>query len=76
VGALLRVWSKDNFELLSGIYRCYYKGAINRGQAADTIVTACTTCFYHMDKAVKKDRMELEIYDLPVLVAKAMGIKL
>jgi len=53
------------------------KGRLTEGkQAADTIVTACTTCFYHMDKAVKKDRMELEIYDLPVLVAKAMGIKL
>ena len=45
-------------------------------KAADTIVTACTTCLSHMDKAVKKDGIELEIYDLPVLVAEAMGIKL
>ena len=45
-------------------------------QAADTVVTACTTCFSHMDKAVKKDEIDLEIYDLPVLVTEAMGIKL
>jgi hypothetical protein len=29
-----------------------------------------------MDRAVKKDGIELEIYDLPTLVAEAMGIKL
>jgi heterodisulfide reductase subunit D len=45
-------------------------------RAADTIVTACTSCFSHMDRAVKKDGIELEIYDLPTLVAEAMGIKL
>jgi heterodisulfide reductase subunit D len=45
-------------------------------KAAHTVVTACTTCFSHMDKAVKKDGIELEIYDLPALVAEAMGIKL
>ena len=44
-------------------------------KAADTVVTACTTCFSHMDKAVRKHRIELEIYDLPVLVAEAMGIE-
>ncbi len=44
-------------------------------QAANTIVTACTSCFSHMDKAVKKEGMELKIYDLPTLVAEAMGIK-
>jgi heterodisulfide reductase subunit D len=42
--------------------------------AADTIVTACSTCYGHMDRAIKKDGMDLEIYDLPVFVAKAMGI--
>lgn len=45
-------------------------------KAADIIVTACTSCFSHMDKAVKKDGIELEIYDLPTLVAEAMGIRL
>jgi heterodisulfide reductase subunit D len=45
-------------------------------KAAHTLVTACTTCFSHMDKAVKKEEIELEIYDLPALVAKAVGIKL
>jgi hypothetical protein len=29
-----------------------------------------------MDKAAKKEGMDLEIYDLPKLVAEAMGIKL
>lgn len=44
-------------------------------KAADTIVTACTTCFSHMGRVVRKEGMELEIYDLPLLVAEAMGIK-
>jgi heterodisulfide reductase subunit D len=44
-------------------------------KAADTIVTACTTCFSHMHRLVRKEGMELQIYDLPVLVAEAMGIK-
>jgi heterodisulfide reductase subunit D len=42
--------------------------------AADTIVTACSTCYGHMDRATKKEGVGLEIYDLPVFVAKAMGI--
>jgi heterodisulfide reductase subunit D len=45
-------------------------------KAADTVVTACNTCYNHMDKAVKQEGMELEIYDLTTLVAEAMGIKL
>lgn len=45
-------------------------------QAADTIVTACSTCYNHMDKAARQERMGLEIIDLPILVAKAMGISL
>ncbi len=43
-------------------------------QAASTIVTACSTCYSHMYRSVKKEGMELQIYDLPVLVAEAMGI--
>jgi len=45
-------------------------------QAADTIVTACNTCYHHMDNTVRKEAMDLEIVDMPVLVAKAMGISL
>ncbi|MGD0919240.1 MAG: (Fe-S)-binding protein [Thermodesulfobacteriota bacterium] len=45
-------------------------------QVADTIVTACSTCYNHMDRATRQERMGLEIIDLPVLVAKAMGISL
>ncbi len=44
-------------------------------QTAGTMVTACTTCFSHMDRAAKKEGIELQIYDLPKLVAEAMGIK-
>lgn len=43
-------------------------------QAANTVVTACTTCYQHMDRAARKEDMDLEIYDLPILVAKAMGL--
>ncbi len=43
-------------------------------EAADTIVTACTTCTVHMEKALKQSGMEFELYDLPVFVAEAMGI--
>jgi len=45
-------------------------------QVADTIVTACSTCYNHMDRATRQERMGLEIIDLPILVAKAMGISL
>jgi heterodisulfide reductase subunit D len=43
-------------------------------QAADTIVTACTSCFSHMKKEARKEKMELEIYDFSVLVAEAMEL--
>jgi len=42
--------------------------------AADIIVTSCTTCFSHMHKAAERERMQLQIYDLPVLVAEVMGL--
>jgi heterodisulfide reductase subunit D len=45
-------------------------------QAADTIVTACTSCVSTMNRAAKKQGMELEVCDLSILVAEAMGIKL
>jgi heterodisulfide reductase subunit D len=45
-------------------------------QVADTIVTACTTCFSHMNKAVEKGTIELKIHDLPTVVAEAMEVKI
>lgn len=42
--------------------------------AARTIATACTTCFHHMDRAAGREGMDLEIVDLPLLLARAMGI--
>ena len=45
-------------------------------QAAGTMVTACTSCFNIMDKAARKQGMELEVCDLSTLVAQAMGIEL
>jgi heterodisulfide reductase subunit D len=45
-------------------------------KAADIIVTACNTCYNHMDRVVKQEGMKLKIYDLTTLVAEAMGIKL
>jgi heterodisulfide reductase subunit D len=43
-------------------------------QVAHTIVTACNTCYHHMDKAARQEQMDLEIVDLPVLIAQAMGV--
>jgi heterodisulfide reductase subunit D len=45
-------------------------------EAADTIITACSTCYAHMDRAVEKEGMALDVYDLPIFVAEAMGIVL
>jgi len=42
-------------------------------QAADTIVTGCTTCFSIMNKGVRKQGIELEVCDLSILMAEAMG---
>jgi heterodisulfide reductase subunit D len=44
-------------------------------QAADTIVTACTSCFNTMNRAARKQGMALEVCDLSILVAEAMGLK-
>jgi len=40
----------------------------------DTIVTACTTCATHMNKYVKKEKLQLKVFDLPIFVADAMGL--
>jgi Fe-S oxidoreductase len=44
--------------------------------AAPTLVTACTTCSEHLDRAARDGQVDLKVYDLPVAVAKAMGIEL
>jgi Fe-S oxidoreductase len=43
-------------------------------QVSDTIVTGCTSCFSNMNKVVRKEGIELEVCDISVLVAEAMGI--
>jgi heterodisulfide reductase subunit D len=43
-------------------------------QVADTIVTACTSCFSIINRAAQKEGMEVEVWDLSTLVAEAMGI--
>lgn len=44
-------------------------------RAARTIVTACTTCVSHMNKAARKEGMDVEIVDLSTLAARALGIE-
>jgi heterodisulfide reductase subunit D len=43
-------------------------------QAAATVVTACTTCYQHMGAAARAQEDALEVLDLPLLVAEAMGL--
>jgi len=45
-------------------------------EVADTVVTSCPVCFDHMKNIAKKEKIELQIYDLPLLVAEAMDIQL
>lgn len=45
-------------------------------RAADTIVTACTSCVSTMNKAAKKQGIDIEVCDISVLLAEAMGIEL
>jgi Fe-S oxidoreductase len=45
-------------------------------KAAHTIVTACTTCVSTMKKAAKKQDIDVEVCDISILVAEAMGIEL
>ena len=62
--------------------RCYpkFSEAVSRkrlmqGKAvAETLVTACTTCYQQMDSWARNAEMNLRIYDLPVFVAKALGL--
>jgi Fe-S oxidoreductase len=43
-------------------------------KAAETLVTACTTCFHQLKESARREQLDINLYDLPVLVAEAMGI--
>lgn len=43
---------------------------------ANTLVTACPVCFSHMGRVARKEGIELEVEDLGVMVAEAMGADL
>ncbi len=43
--------------------------------AADILVTACPQCVDNLEAAARQHNLDVKIYDLPVLVAEAMGIK-
>ena len=43
-------------------------------RVADTLITACTSCFSNMTRALKREGIALEVYDISALVAEAMGI--
>jgi heterodisulfide reductase subunit D len=45
-------------------------------EAADHVVTACPVCFNQLRNTAKRENVEIEVYELPVLVAEAMGIEL
>jgi len=42
--------------------------------AAGTLITACPTCYAHMKKTAQTENIDIEIIDLSLLVAEAMGI--
>ncbi|MFH0914096.1 MAG: (Fe-S)-binding protein [Chloroflexota bacterium] len=44
--------------------------------AADILVTSCPQCVDNFTAAIKSDKMNMKVYDLPVFVAEAMGIKI
>jgi len=45
-------------------------------EAGDTLVTACTTCFHHFGEAIRREKIDIDLYDLPLLVAEAMDIQI
>ncbi|MBR2667060.1 MAG: (Fe-S)-binding protein [Oscillospiraceae bacterium] len=45
-------------------------------QAADHVVTACTTCVSQMSRVARNEKMDVEIDDISTLAAEAMGIEL
>ncbi|MEM3585746.1 MAG: (Fe-S)-binding protein [Candidatus Jordarchaeaceae archaeon] len=45
-------------------------------QIASILVTSCSSCLKNLSLAAKKNKVEMEFYDLPVLVAESMGIKI
>jgi heterodisulfide reductase subunit D len=42
---------------------------------ADALVTACPVCYDHLKRTAKNEGVDVEVHDLPLLVAEAMGIK-
>jgi len=51
-----------------------------KGTGANTIVTCCPGCVATLSKAAtwlkSKERTEIEVYDLPILIAEAMRLKI
>jgi heterodisulfide reductase subunit D len=43
-------------------------------KAAETVVTACNSCFYQMQRSAKQKNMELKVRDISNLAAEAMGL--
>jgi Fe-S oxidoreductase len=41
---------------------------------ADIVITSCPHCNSHMKKVSGEEKMTLELTDLPILVAEAMGL--
>jgi heterodisulfide reductase subunit D len=61
---------------------CYPKfaGAIGKDRVseakkvADYLATACPVCLNHMKKTAEKENMELQVLELSMMVAEAMGV--
>jgi hypothetical protein len=70
------VFDDDRFPVTDDLMKIVYTCTSCGKQVADTIVTGCTSCFSNMNKVVETEGIELEIRDISVLVAKAMGIRL
>jgi heterodisulfide reductase subunit D len=43
-------------------------------RVAETIVTGCTSCYSNLSKVAKKEGLDVNVGDISVLVAEAMGI--
>lgn len=78
-----RRWARccgSGFSLCAEAYPEYARsvGALRLKEAkdtADTLVTACPQCLENLTAAAKQHNLDVKLYDLPVLVAEAMGIK-
>lgn len=43
-------------------------------EAADTMVTGCTTCYDHMRRTALKHNIPVRVYDLPLFLEKALNV--